>query len=102
LTAARGANANSYQGVVFFAASSNNEPSVELPKCGYGAFTCAVLDGLKGLADVTKKDSLIYVDELGSWVVQQVKELTGGRQHATYETPPGFRTFPIFALPGSR
>jgi len=88
-----------YKGVVFFAASSNDEAAVELPDKGYSAFTWALLEGLNGRADTTNSDGLIYVDELASWLVQYVKELTGGRQHATYELPPGFRTFPLFVLP---
>jgi WD40 repeat protein len=89
----------SYKGVVFFAASSNDEAAIELPDKGYSAFTWALLEGLNGRADTTNRDGLIYVDELASWLVQYVKELTGGRQHAAYELPPGFRTFPLFVLP---
>jgi uncharacterized caspase-like protein len=88
-----------YKGVVFFAASSSDEPAVELDDKGHSAFTWALLEGLRGEADKTRPDGLIYVDELGSWLTQSVKELTGGRQHAAFETPPGFRTFPLFALP---
>ena len=90
---------SSYKGIVFFAASSNDEPAVELPEKGYSAFTWALLEGLNGKADVTNRDGFVYVDELGSWLVQSVKDLTGGRQHAAFELPPGFRTFPLFVLP---
>jgi uncharacterized caspase-like protein len=91
-----------YQGVVFFAASSDDEPSVELRQFGFGAFTWAMLEGLKGGADSIKKDGVIYVDELGTWIRQRVKELTDGKQHAIYDEPPGFRPFPIFALSQSQ
>src|SRR5262249_45706272 len=87
----------SYRGVVFFAAASDDEPARELPDKGYGAFTWALLEGLNGRADVGNR-RLIYVDDLGSWLIRSVKELTDGRQHATFELPPGFRTFPLFAL----
>ncbi len=82
------------EGKIYAAALSRDERYLAV-----GAFTWAVLEGLRGDADVTKKDGLIYVDELGSWVIHRVKELTGGNQHAIYEPPPGFHPFPIFAIP---
>jgi uncharacterized caspase-like protein len=92
----------SYQGVVFFAASANNEPSVEKDELHHGLFTYALLEGLKGSADVMKRDQIIYINELGNFVRDRVKQLSGGAQHAIYYEPPpesGFQPFPLFVLP---
>lgn len=91
-----------YQGVVFFAASKDNEDSIEMDGVWHGEFTYSLLDGLKGNADVPPKDQIVYINELGNWVRAQVRKLTGEKQHAVYEEPPeksGFQPFPIFALP---
>jgi len=91
-----------YQGVFFFAASKDNEDSIEMDSLGHGAFTYSLLDGLKGNADVPPKDQIVYINELGNWVRAQVRKLTGEKQHAVYEEPPeksGFQPFPIFVLP---
>jgi Caspase domain len=91
----------SYQGVVFFAASANNELSVEKDELNHGLFTYALLEGLKGNADVMKRDQIIYINELGNFVRDRVKQLSGGAQHAIYYEPPpesGFQPFPLFVL----
>lgn len=90
---------NKYQGVVFFAASSSDELSLELDKLQHGAFTYALLEGLKGNADLPPTNRFIYIDELGLWVRQQVKKLTNNHQEAIYNEPPNLKPFPIFALP---
>jgi WD40 repeat protein len=87
-----------YQGVVFFAASSSDEPSLEVDRLGHGVFSYALLKGLEGQADRLKADRVIYIDELGSWVRSQVKELTNSQQNAVYNEPPGLKPFPIAAL----
>src|SRR5262245_997732 len=92
----------SYQGVVFFAASANNELSVEKDELNHGLFTYALLEGLKGNADVMKPDRIIYINELGNFVRDRVKQLSRGAQHAIYYEPPpesGFQPFPLFVLP---
>ncbi len=90
-----------YQGVVFFAASKDNEDSIEMDSLGHGAFTYVLLEGLKGRADGQPADRVVYINELGSWVRTEVWKLTQ-RQNGVYEEPPaksGFQPFPIFALP---
>lgn len=86
--------------MVFFAASRDNEDSIEMDSLRHGAFTYALLEGLKGNAD-SSRDQLVYIDELGTWVRDQVRKLTGEKQHAVYKEPDisGFQPFPIFALP---
>jgi len=95
----------SYQGVVFFAASANNEPSIEKDELKHGLFTYALLEGLKGNADVMKRDQIIYINELGNFVRERVKQLSGGAQHTIYYEPPpesGFQPFPLYVLPKQR
>ena len=88
-----------YSGLVTFAASTGQELSVEDPKWGHGAFTKALLEGFAGRADANA-DDVVETEELGYWVVQRVKELTGGRQHALYMPSADLPSFPIFALEG--
>lgn len=90
---------NKYQGVVFFAASSSDELSLEIDRLQHGAFTYALLEGLKGNADLPPMDRIIYIDELGLWIRRQVKKLTNNHQEAIYNEPPNLKSFPIFALP---
>lgn len=91
---------NDFRGVVFFAASREDEQSLELDRLQHGAFTYALLEGLGGKADLLKVDRIIYVNELGNWIRERVRELTDEHQHGTYEEPPpNFQPFPIFVLP---
>ena len=61
---------------------------------GHGAFAQALLDGLEGAAD-TDKDGTIQLNELGSFVVNRVPQLTQDREHATFHLPALVRTFPL-------
>lgn len=65
-----------------------------------GAFTEALLEGLGGKADGFggQRDGVIDSQELGNWVVDRVKELTGGDQHTVYYPSPELPPFPLFAL----
>ena len=90
---------NNYQGVVFFAASSSDERSLEMDSLQQGAFTYALLEGLKGKADLPPTDHMIYIDELGNWIRRQVRIVSKDYQNAIYEEPRGFRPFPLLALP---
>ncbi len=88
--------------LVTFAASTGTELSVELPEWKHGAFTKALLEGLSGIADGFggDKDGRIEVKELGAWVVDRVPKLTGGSQHALFDSGWVDASFPIFALDG--
>ena len=37
----------------------------------------------------------IETKELGSWIIDRVKELTKGEQHATHAQPPELPSFPL-------
>jgi hypothetical protein len=68
-------------------ASKPEEPSVEGgdfrfegERKGHGAFTFALLKGLKGLAD-TNRDGTIKIDELFEYISGEVPKLTDYKQH---------------------
>src|SRR5207249_1950846 len=52
--------ASSENGVVVFASSTGQEESEENPEWGNGAFTKALIDGLKGKADFTRAGRVTY------------------------------------------
>lgn len=89
-----------YGGLVTFAASTGKEVSVEREEWGHGAFTQALIEGLSGKADGFggKTDGVVYIHELGSWIIERVKALTEGRQHAIYDPPSNLPSFPLFTL----
>ena len=67
-------------GLTVMTSSSGNEFSYENPRWGHGAFTKAILEGLRGEADFNK-NRVISLLELNLYVTERVKELTRGRQH---------------------
>ena len=81
-------------GTVVMAASTGRELSQERPEWGHGAFTKALLEGLKGRADFNK-DKVIDIKELDLYVTNRVKELTEGAQHSTTEIPRIMPNFPL-------
>ena len=68
-----------------FAASREREVAVEREEWKHGAFTLAIMEGLRGKAhEDGNKDSAVLTDELGAWVVKRVRDLTGGNQNPLY------------------
>lgn len=87
---------NKEPGVTVMTSSSGKEYSYENPKWGHGAFTMALLEGLRGEADFNR-DRVIRLLELNLYVTERVKELTGGKQHPF--TPINlFGDIPLFVL----
>ena len=84
-------------GLATFAAATGAEDSVEMDQFAHGAFTEAVLEGLAGEADLNR-DGIIETSELGTWITNRVREITGGKQHAIYEPTPGLPSFAIFRV----
>lgn len=68
------------EGLYLLAASKPGEESKELSELGHGAFTHALLEGLRGGAD-HNGDGLISISDLFSFVAHRVPRITGGRQH---------------------
>jgi WD40 repeat protein len=81
-------------GVIVFTAGAGKQVSLEDAQWGNGAFTKALVEGLKGAADV-KKQGNITVTMLDSYMSERVKELTGGKQTPTTVKPETASDFPI-------
>ncbi len=88
---------NDYYGVATFAAATGEEDSVERAVWGHGAFTKALLEGLDGAADLNH-DGVVETEELGAWIAQRVRELTGGNQHAIFTSSPGLPSFALYRV----
>jgi caspase domain-containing protein len=73
-------------GVVVFTSSTGNELSLELPALGNGAFTKAVVDGMRGAA-VRFDNKVISISDLESYVSHTVHDLTHGNQHPSTAKP---------------
>lgn len=84
-------------GAVVFASSRGTEVSLESTEWGHGAFTYAILQGLKGEANLLRKD-VITMKELDTYVSAKVPELTKGAQHPVTYTPEGYVNFPVRKL----
>jgi len=82
-------------GAVVMTASTGSEFSIERPEWGHGAFTKAVIEGLKEFRADFNTNGSIEIKELDLFVTERVKELTGGRQHTTTEIPQTLPNFPI-------
>jgi TolB-like protein len=68
------------EGFFLLAATKPGEESKEQSALGHGAFTYAVLEGLRGTGD-SDSDGLLSVSELFAYVARRVPSLTQGRQH---------------------
>ncbi len=74
-------------GLVFMAAATGSESALETPDWKHGAFTLALLEGIKnGKADI-KPDGTIYLRELDFYVSERTIELTNDTQHPTTQKP---------------
>ncbi len=81
-------------GVAVLSAATGREVSIEKDEWGHGAFTLALLEGLRGAADYDQ-NGLIEIKELDLFVTHRVKDLTGGTQHPTTEIPASLPNFPL-------
>lgn len=81
-------------GVVVFAASTGRQASQESPDWNNGAFTKAVVEGLRGRADLNKTGR-ITLNMLDLYVSERVKALTQGRQTPTTAKPSTIADFPL-------
>jgi len=81
-------------GVVVFASSTGRQYSLEDPQWGNGAFTKALVEGLKGRADLLGKGK-ITINMLDAFLAERVKELTKGKQTPVTAKPQTVPDFPI-------
>lgn len=86
--------AQSELGVIVFSGSAARQESLESNAWGNGAFTKALLDGLKGLADASRLGFVTHVG-LDGYVTQAVRDLTAGRQTPMTAAPAGISDYPI-------
>ena len=69
--------------IAVYAATDAETLAQERTALGHGVFTYAVIEGLKGGADLSK-DRLIEAQELSTYVEKIVRELTGDKQFPTF------------------
>lgn len=86
--------AQAQNGVIVFSSSTGNQHSLEDGAWGNGAFTKALLEGLRGKADYGKKGKITH-QFLGAYIAERVKELTGNKQTPTTVVPEAMPDFPI-------
>ena len=76
------------KGTYVLAAASADEAAVEAGSWGHGAFTHAILSGLKGDADYNN-DRIVDVLELFHYVEARVADMTRGQQHPRFQMGGG-------------
>jgi len=88
--------ANSPNGSVIFASSTSNQLSQENLVWENGAFTKALLEGLRGEAVAPAKAGPISVAKLEGYVARRVKELTSNQQTPTTSRSSNMTDFDFF------
>ncbi len=86
--------ASAENGVIVFSSSTGRQLSQEDSKWGNGAFTKAVVEGLRGKAEINNSGK-VTLKGLDYYVVERVKELTHGQQSPVSIAPGGITDFPI-------
>jgi len=82
---------------VIFTSSRGRELSQESDKWKHGAFTYALIEGIKGKANLIK-DNKISMKELDTYVSETVPQITNGAQHPITNTPDGYVNFPVAVM----
>jgi len=86
---------------VIFTASRGGEQSQELKELKHGVFTYAIIQGMRGEADLNiggLKDGQVTMKELDAYVSEMVPKLTNKSQHPTTITPDGYTNFVVADL----
>jgi Caspase domain len=81
-------------GIVVFTSSTGNELSQEKDEWNNGAFTKAVVEGLRGAA-ARPQNPVIMISDLNGYVSQRVRDLTGGNQKPMMAMPKTVEDYPI-------
>jgi WD40 repeat protein len=81
-------------GIVVFTSSTGNELSQEKEEWNNGAFTKAVVEGLRGAA-ARPQNAVIMISDLNGYVSQRVRDLTGGNQKPMMAMPKTIEDYPI-------
>ena len=86
---------DSGSGAIIFTATGKNGYSYENPRWGHGAFTKAIIEGLKLSRADYNNDGEITIKELDLYITNKVKRLTYGRQKPTTIIPDSIPDFAI-------
>jgi WD40 repeat protein len=81
-------------GIVVFTSSTGNELSQEKDEWKNGAFTKAVVEGLRGAA-ARPQVPVVMISDLQGYVSQRVRELTNGNQKPMMAMPTTVEDYPI-------
>ena len=81
-------------GVIVFSASHGRQESMEKLDWGNGAFTKALVEGLRGRADY-RNEGVVTHKGLDYFVSDEVKKLTSGLQTPVTTVPVGLRDFAL-------
>lgn len=84
--------------IVVFAASTGDQTARESAAWQNGAFTKAIVEGLRGVADYAE-DGRISMSELETWAGVRVRQLTVDAQTPTLAKPNAAPDYVIAALP---
>lgn len=89
--------ASAENGAVVFSSATGRQYALENMDWGNGAFTKAVVEGIRGRADY-KSTGRITLNMLDLYVSERVKELTKGQQTPATVKPPNVPDFPVAVL----
>jgi hypothetical protein len=89
--------ASAENGAVVFSSATGRQYALENMEWGNGAFTKAVVEGIRGKADY-KSTGRVTLNMLDLYVSERVKELTKGQQTPTTVKPPNVPDFPVAVL----
>jgi WD40 repeat protein len=81
-------------GIVVFTSSTGNELSQELEQYKNGAFTLAVVEGMRGAA-ARPQTPVIMISDLQGYVSKRVRDLTKGNQKPMVAMPKTVEDYPI-------
>lgn len=84
--------------IVVFAASTGEQAARESSAWQNGAFTKALIEGLRGVADY-QEDKQVSMSELETWASVRVNQLTSGVQTPTLAKPNAAPDYIVAALP---
>jgi uncharacterized caspase-like protein len=85
-------------GVIVFSGSTGRQESLESADWGNGAFTKALVEGLRGRADY-RKEGVVTHKGLDYFVSNEVKTLTRGMQTPVTTVPMGLGDFGLAKVP---
>ncbi len=86
-------------GVAVIGGARHTAATKSTSAAGQSMLTQVLAEGIHGKADADH-DGTVYLQELGQYVSERVRVLSGGKQTPTVERPHGVRSFPL-ARPGA-